>query len=306
MLSTTISSLTFTATGGAVTGLVTCAGNTATFTPAAPLASNTLYTATITTGAADLAGNVLAVNKVWTFTTVSAVAALGPGSVILRAAGNYAILAKTAISNVATSAITGNMGLSPAATTFVTGFVMTPSAAPISYTTTSEVLGYVYAADMAGGSTSSDLGTAVGAMLTAYTDAAGRSASPIANVGAGTIGGDPAFATFTPGLYNWNTGVHMTGGITLSGGANDTWIFQVNGTLVVDAAKLVTLTGGALAKNIIWQVTGATTFSAGSHFEGIVLCASDISLLTGATMNGRALSNTQVVLQMATVTQPAP
>jgi hypothetical protein len=70
----TINGTTFSLTGPgntAVAGLVAYAaiGNTLTFTPAANLAPSTLFTATITTGAQDLAGTPLAANYVWTFTT---------------------------------------------------------------------------------------------------------------------------------------------------------------------------------------------------------------------------------------------
>jgi hypothetical protein len=74
MLSSTISATTFTlkVTGGAaVVGSVTYSGGVATFTPAVNLAYNTSYTATITTGAEDLAGQPLASNYVWTFTTIT-------------------------------------------------------------------------------------------------------------------------------------------------------------------------------------------------------------------------------------------
>ncbi len=311
MLSSTITDITFTsANTTAITGTVAYSGSTATFTPSTSLEVDTLYTATISTGATDLAGNAMAATTVWSFTTAATAAAIGPMPVILGTAGNYAILAETMIRNDTTgaSAVTGNMGLSPAATTFVTGFVLTPDAAPpITYATTPEVVGggRVYAADMAGGSTSSDLSIAIGDKLIAYNDAAGRSVNAILNLGAGTIGGEPAFSTFVPGLYNWNSAVNMTGDITLAGGANDVWIFQINGTLDVASAKQVIMSGGALAKNVFWQVTGITTILSGAHFEGVILCASDIWLLTGATMNGRTLSNTQVILQSATVTQPA-
>jgi ketosteroid isomerase-like protein len=72
MDATTLTATTFTLTGPgatAVTGNVSYAGNTATFTPAALLASSTLYTATVTTGAKDATGAPLAANVVWTFTT---------------------------------------------------------------------------------------------------------------------------------------------------------------------------------------------------------------------------------------------
>src|SRR5580658_2380575 len=72
MAPATINTTTFTLTGpGAapVSGAVAYAGTTATFTPAASLAANTLYTGTITTGATDPGGNALGVNFVWSFTT---------------------------------------------------------------------------------------------------------------------------------------------------------------------------------------------------------------------------------------------
>ncbi len=74
----------------------------------------------------------------------------------------------------------------------------------------------------------------------------------------------------------------------------------------MSAGKNVTLSGGARARNIFWQVAGKATFGANSHFEGILLSKTDITLQTGATMNGRALSQTQVALQQAVLTQPAP
>ena len=91
-----------------------------------------------------------------------------------------------------------------------------------------------------------------------------------------------------------------------AGGANDVWIFQTTGDLSQPAATSVTLSGGARAKNIFWQLAGQVTLGANSHFEGVIPSKTAITLQTGATMNGRALAQTQVVLQQATITQPAP
>src|SRR6185436_15695287 len=68
----TTASFTLTSAGGAVTGTVNVSGNTATFTPSALLATSTQYTATITTAAKDAAGNALAADSVWNFTTAPA------------------------------------------------------------------------------------------------------------------------------------------------------------------------------------------------------------------------------------------
>jgi hypothetical protein len=93
--------------------------------------------------------------------------------------------------------------------------------------------------------------------------------------------------------------------VTLSGGANDVWIFQTTGDLTMSAAQRVILSGGALAKNVFWVVAGHAIFGSGAHFEGILLCQTDVTLQTSATMSGRILAQTAVTLQQASVTQPA-
>jgi len=79
-IDTTTFTLKATTSGTAVAGTVTyvAAGSTATFMPTANLAPTTEYTATITTGAEDLAGTGLAANYVWTFTTAAAPLAVPP------------------------------------------------------------------------------------------------------------------------------------------------------------------------------------------------------------------------------------
>ncbi|MEP7143650.1 MAG: ice-binding family protein [Ferruginibacter sp.] len=91
---------------------------------------------------------------------------------------------------------------------------------------------------------------------------------------------------------------------TLSGGPNDIWIFQVAGTLTMSSAMKITLSGGAQAKNIFWQVAGAVTLGTTSHFEGIILGQTGINLKTGAPINGRMLAQTAVTLEKNTVTRP--
>ena len=143
--------------------------------------------------------------------------------------------------------------------------------------------------------------TAVGDMETAYTDAAGRTLPDFTELGAGEIGG----LTLVPGLYKWGTGVSIPTDVTLSGGPNDVWIFQIAGTLTQANATRVTLTGGALAKNVFWQASGAVAIGTTAHFEGIILAKTMIAMKTGASANGRLLAQTAVTLDQNTVTQPA-
>ena len=119
-------------------------------------------------------------------------------AVALGAVGSYAILAKTGISTVPTSAVTGNLGVSPAAATFITGFSLTADATNV-FAMSPQVTGKVFAADYTP-PTPSNLTTAIGDMQLAFTDAAGR-APDVTELGAGNIGG----MTLTPGVYKWGT-----------------------------------------------------------------------------------------------------
>jgi len=210
----------------------------------------------------------------------------------LGVAGAFAILSKSGVTDVYPSVVTGDLGTSP-----ITG-------AAIGLTCT-EISGSIYSVDAAGPlpcriTDASRLTTAVSNMQTAYTDAAGRTTPDFVNLGAGNIGGK----TLTPGLYKWSSNVTIPTDITIAGSSTDVWIFQVAGTLNMSSAVRITLTGGALAKNIFWQTTSAVTLGTTSHFEGIILSKTGINLQTGASINGSLLAQTAVTLQQSTVTKP--
>jgi hypothetical protein len=141
-------------------------------------------------------------------------------------------------------------------------------------------------------------------MGAAYTDAAGRTATSAATTDVG--GGTLTDLTLTAGVYEWGTAVTIPTDLTLSGSATDVWIFKVAGTLGMAAAKNVILGGSAQAKNIFWQVSGAVTIGANTHFEGIILDKTAITFGNLASINGRLLAQTAVNLIATTVTQPAP
>ena len=210
----------------------------------------------------------------------------------LGIAGDFAILTKTGITDVYKSSIVGDVGASP-----ITGAALLLSC--------SEVSGTIYTVDAAGPlpcrvTNATRLTTAVLDMQAAYTDLAGRINPDFLNLGAGNIGGK----TLTPGLYKWSTALIIPTDVTISGGPNDIFIFQVAGTLKVSSAVRITLIGGAQAKNIYWQTTGAVTCGTTSHFEGNILSMTGINLQTGASIVGRMLAQTAVTLQMNTVDKP--
>ncbi|MFT4698776.1 MAG: hypothetical protein ACI9SJ_001933 [Flavobacteriaceae bacterium] len=210
--------------------------------------------------------------------------------VILGDAESFAILSKTGITNVYPSVITGNVGTSP-----ITGAAL--------LLTCPQVTGNIYTVDAGGPlacreTDATKLSLAVGAMQTAYTDAAGRSNPDSINEGAGSIGG----LSFAPGLHKWTSALLIPSDMTIHGNKDDIWIFQVAGTFTMSSAVRINLSGGAQAKNIFWAVAGAVTLGTTSHLEGTLLGATSIAVQTEATVNGRLLAQTAVTLQMNTVT----
>lgn len=225
-------------------------------------------------------------------TTVAAAAA-PQAPVDLGSAGNFTVLSKSGVTDVFKTSIDGNVGTSP-----ITGAAIG--------LTCGEVHGIIYTVDAAGPLPCSVtdptcLTAAVGDMEAAYNDAAGRTLPDATDLGAGELGG----LTLTPGLYKWNSNVSISKDVTLSGGPEDVWIFQIAGTLDEASATNVTLTGGAQAKNVFWQSAGAVTIGTTSHFEGTILSKTMIAMKTKASINGRLLAQTAVTLQMNTLVPPA-
>lgn len=298
MAPASINSTSFTLRSGAtvIPGVVTYVGTTATFAPTAVLEADTDYTATVSIVAEDLQGDALATPRVWTFTTVAASVG-GPATVNLGTADNYAILAKSGISTTGVTSVVGDVALSPAAATFITGFALSSPAT--TFSTSSMVTGQVFASNY-DTPTPAALTTAVLDMQTAYTNAAGRTLPDFVELGAGNVNA----MTLTPGLYKWGTGVTIPATLTLDGDANDVWIFQVGQNLSVGNGAIVTLTGGAQASNVFWQVAGSTTIGTTAAFKGVILSQTLVSMNTGSSLIGRALAQTAVTLNAATVTNP--
>ena len=215
----------------------------------------------------------------------------GPAPVDLGAAGHFVILAESAITNVPTSAVTGDVGLSPTSGTAidltcveVTGVINSVTAAGPLPCVVPDAIG---------------LTAAIGAKGTAYTDAQGRAPDYI-ELGAGNIGG----LNLGPATYKWGTGVLIPSDVTLTGGPNDVWIFQIAQGLTVSSGVQIILAGGALPKNIYWATFAAADLGTTSKFNGVILSQTSIVMKTGASTNGRLMAGTAVNLAQNTVTQP--
>lgn len=208
-------------------------------------------------------------------------------SVPLGAAGGFVVLGASLVSSVPTSSIVGNVGLSPAAGSEITGL------------TAEEVNGTIYTVDEtgpAGSVAASELLTAAQGDLTiAYNDAAGREPVPEAqflNPGEGNIGG----LTLGPGLYKFTGAASITGSdVTLEGDEDEVWIFQIAADLNVGNGIQVILVGGARAANVFWQVGTSATLGTTTVFKGTILADQSVSLSTGAVLEGRALARIAAV-----------
>jgi hypothetical protein len=221
-------------------------------------------------------------------------------AVPLGKASNFAVLAKTGISTTGVTSIAGDIGLGPISSSYITGFGLVKDASN-QYSTSSMVAGKVYASDYTV-PTGAYVTTSINDMHTAYTNAVERRTPNASEFGAGNIGG----MTLAPGLYKWGNDVTIATDLTLSGGPDDVWIFQIAHTLTAADNVKINLTGGAQAKNIFWQVAAKTTLGTSSVFNGIILCQTTIILNSGATLNGRALAQTSVQLGDKTTIKPAP
>lgn len=201
----------------------------------------------------------------------------------LGAAGNYAVLAGTSVTNASTASdqtvITGgNVGVSPV--TSVTGFVTGTYTAIIDNT---------------------NAAAAEGALTTAYNAAAGL-LQPAA------LPGDMSGITFTPGLYKTSSAVTLnSGAVTLDGQGdpNAVFVFQIGSSLIAAAGTQVILVNGAQSANIFWQVGSSATLNASSAWVGNVIAYTTITMGTDATLHGRVMaSNGAVTLLSNKITIP--
>jgi hypothetical protein len=247
-------------------------------------AQNPIWTAPVNTGAvpASYSIKVVATSSTHEIAFTSYTQKVRPERIDLGSAGAFAVLAGSTVTNTALlTTINGDLGLWPGSA--VTGF---PPGV---------VNGTIHAGDVVAKQAKADL-------TTAYLSAAGRSNSPV------TVAGNLGGRTIYPGLYKSTSSLAISSGdLTLDarGHADAVFVFQMASTLTVTSGRQVILAGGAQADNIYWQVGSSATFGTTSVFQGNVLAAISITLKTGATLNGRALTQTgAVTLDGNTINRP--
>ncbi|MBA3828592.1 MAG: Ig-like domain-containing protein [Taibaiella sp.] len=315
----TINSTTFLLKHGvtAVTGTVTYAGTVATFSPTVNLDSNTLYTATITTGAKDLAGNALVSNYVWTFTTIAPPPPDLKSAALFGAFGGNAGITNQGVNTVINN---GSIGTT-AASTLITGFH--DGTTGDIYTETplniGNVTGRIYTAPPAPGTAASFAIATAGRAdaLAAYNSISPASKPGGTDPGAGELGN----LTLTPGVYKAaaTTFKITSGNLTLdaAGNPNAIWIFQCSAALTVGVAgptgaRSVILINGAQAKNVFWYVGSSATINGagGGTMVGTIITSAGLTFSTAGNLvqtilNGRALSlNASVTMVNTTINVP--
>ena len=299
-----------------VLGTISYAGSTVSFTPTSPLEANKIYTATITTGATNVAGTPLAANYIWNFTTVIAIIATPPptgtSSLFFGVFGGNAGITNQGLFTV----VNGTIGTT-AASTLVTGFRdgLTTDVYTVTPLNNGLVTGGIYADAPAPGNATKAATALAGlnAARAAYLSISPASMPGGIDPGAGELGG----LTLAPGVYKSNSGTFdiTNGDLTLDakGDANAIFVFQCASALTVgdSAPSSVRLIGGAQAKNVYWYVGSAAVinYAGGGIMTGNIIANSGVTLSSPAnstnasvtTLNGRAISLVASVTMVNTV-----
>jgi hypothetical protein len=316
----TIDTTTFVVTdnGTAVAGNVSydAASRVASFVPTNPagFAPSKAFVVTVKSGATgvkDLAGNALAADRVWNFTTGTQPCASG---VNLRSAASFGSFGGAAgVTNQGiNTVVNGNIGTT-AACTLITGFhdgVNVYTETPLNV---GVVNGSIFCAPPAPG-TASSMSIATQALAdaqTAYNELAAMPAG--SDPGAGQLGGLvllPAVYTSAGGTFAITIGDLV---LDAQGDANAVWVFQSAAALTVGlpaTPRRVLLINGAQAKNVFWQVGSAGRIEDGSTMVGTIIAPAGVTVSTAGqtvqtTLIGRALGLTaSVTLVNTTIVAP--
>ena len=192
----------------------------------------------------------------------------------LGAAGTFAVLGASTVTNTGPTVVTGDLGLSPGSS--ITGF---PPGIVIG--------GTIHQTDAAAANAQADASTANGALV----------AQPctFGPFGPTNLAGQ----TLIPGVYCYSSSVQISSGgiLTLDGQGdpNAVWVFKAGSTLTTVSGASVVLINGAQSCNVFWQVGSSATLGTTTAFAGNIIALTSITLTTGANVNGRVLALTGAV-----------
>ena len=196
--------------------------------------------------------------------------AAGPAPIDLKSAANFTILAGSTVTTTGGGIINGNVGLSPAGSEGI------PPA---------QVNGVIYN------------GGPIAAQAQVDLNAAIIAASPAGLPGGANVGAELGGLVLAPGIYQSPSGAYgiTLVDLTLNGGPDDVWVFQMASTLTVGVGRKVILTGGAQARNVFWQVGSSATLDVSSVFKGTIMAYASVTMNATSTLEGRALAQTGAV-----------
>ncbi len=233
-------------------------------------------------------------------------ATAAPTPVGLGAATSFVVRAGDGISDVPTSAITGDVGLSPAAGSAYTGL------------TCAEVTGAIY--QVSAGGPAPCVVTDAGLMTSVENDARTAFNHTSALPGATPVGPDLAGENLVAGIYSFGAAAtNLSGTLTLNAQADPSavWIFQASSALVTSDSSTVAftnlppgVTAAQLACNVYWTVGSSATIASGTSFVGTILASASITAVSNATVTGRLLAGNAagaggaVTLDMNTIIRP--
>lgn len=223
----------------------------------------------------------------------------------LGAAASFAILASAEITNIPTSTITGDVGLTPDTAANISGFSL-PATCP-------EVTGTMYVVDATGPACATIAPTVL-------ADAKSDAAIAFSNARAAVRGTPQAISgnlnglTLYPGLYESGTSLEISPGgflyLDAQGDENAIFVIRSETTITTEDTSEVVLTGDAKAANVYWTAGSAVTLGTDSVMKGTLIAGTAISLLTGANLEGRALNQgaaaEAITLDACTITVPSP